>query len=159
MAPIKLKFLNSYNACILFLLSVLGFSSACKKEEPLLMYGSPHATFSIIGEVKSAADGKIIPEIIVEVRKEYNEEKGLVRALVETGFSEDNGKYTVSMGDWPEDQTYQLRFTDTDGALNGEFESLDTTVVFKDPKFTNGDGSWFSGVAEQEMNIKLKPKK
>jgi len=125
----------------------------------MYLYGSPHATFIINGEVKSAANGRVIPEIIVEVRKEYNEETGLVRALVETGFSEDNGKYTVSMGDWPEDQTYQLRFTDTDGALNGEFESLDTTVVFKDPKFINGDGSWFRGVAEQEMNIKLKPKK
>jgi putative lipoprotein (rSAM/lipoprotein system) len=159
MAPIKLKFLNSYNSLILFILSLLGFSTSCKKEEPLLMYGTPHATFSIVGEVKSATDGKVIPEIIVEVRKEYNEETGLVRVLVETGFSEDNGKYNVMIGDDPVDQTYQLIFTDTDGALNGEFESLDTTVVFKDPKFANGDGSWFRGVAEQEMNIELKPRK
>ena len=159
MAPVKLKLLNSTNSLIAFLLSILGFSSACKKEEMRYLYGSPHANFIISGDVKSAVDNKLIPEIIVEVRKEYNEETGLVRALVETSFSEDNGKYTVMIGDDPVDQTYQLRFTDTDGALNGEFQSLDTTIVFKDPKFTNGDGSWFSGVAEQEMNIKLKPKK
>lgn len=137
---------------------MLGFSFACKKE-PVLLYGTPHADFIISGEVKSATDGQAIPEIIVEVRKEYNEETGLVRVLIETGFSEDNGKYSVKIGDDPDDQTYQLRFADTDGALNGEFESLDTTVIFRDPKFTNGDGSWFRGVAEQEINIKLKPKK
>jgi putative lipoprotein (rSAM/lipoprotein system) len=159
MAPIKLKFLKSYNSFILFLLSIIGFSSSCKKEEHVLLYGTPHATFSIIGEVKSATDGQAIPEIIVEVRKEYKEEAGLVRVLVETGFSEGNGKYNVMIGDDPVNQTYQLRFTDTDGAQNGEYESLDTTVVFKDPKFTDGDGSWFRGVAEQELNIKLQPKK
>lgn len=159
MAPLKIKFLNSYNSCILFILSLLGFSTSCKEDNYVWMYGSPHATFRVVGEVKSAINGKPIPEIIIEVRKEYNEETGLVVNMVETGFSEDTGKYTVSMGDWPDDQTYHLRFSDTDGALNGEFEPLDTTVVFKDPKFTNGDGSWYSGVAEQELNIKLKPKK
>jgi putative lipoprotein (rSAM/lipoprotein system) len=157
MAPIKLKLLNSSNSFILLVLSLLGFSTSCNKEG-FYMYGSHHATFKINGEVKSATDGKLIPEIIVEVRKVYQEESGLIVDMVETGFSDENGKYEVNMGDGPVDQTYHLRFSDTDGALNGEFESLDTTVVFKDPVFTNGDGSWYSGEAEQEINIELKPK-
>jgi len=160
MAPIKLKFLNSYNAFILFLLSVLGFSSACKKEDQVRLYGSPNAQFILRGEVKSAADNKLIPEIIVEVRKEYPTEGGLTSGvLVKTGFSEDNGNYRIIVADNPADPTFHLKFTDTDGALNGEYETLDTTIVFKDPKFTDGDGEWYYGSTEQEVNIKLKPKK
>ena len=159
MAPIKLKFLNSYNSLIAVLISILGFSSSCKKDEVLLLYGSPHAQFIMRGDVKSAADNKLIPEIIVEVREEYPSEGGLTSVLVRTGFSEDNGKYRVVVGDNSRDHTFHLKFVDTDGALNGEYESLDTTVVFKDAEFTNGDGSWYIGSTEQEVNIKLKPKK
>lgn len=139
-------------------MSLLGFSTSCEKEV-LLMYGSPNATFKINGEIKSAADGKIIPEIIVEVRKEFSDEPGVISNIVETGFSEETGKYKIIIGDVPDIQTYHLRFSDTDGALNGEFESLDTTVVFKDPIFTNGNGSWYRGEAEQKINIELQPKK
>lgn len=159
MAPIKLKFLNSYNSLIALLISVLGFSSACKKDEVRYLYGSPNAEFIMRGEVKSAADNKLIPEIIVEVRKEYTTDGGLTSVLVQTGFSEGNGNYRIVVGDNPGDQTFHLKFTDTDGALNGEYETLDTTLVFKDLKFTNGDGSWYAGSTEKEVNIKLKPKK
>jgi putative lipoprotein (rSAM/lipoprotein system) len=150
MAPIKLKFLNSFNSLIAVLISILGFSSSCKKEETRLAYGIPHADFIIHGEVKSSTDNKLIPDIIIEVRE---------TRLVETGFSTDNGSYELAVRDFPADHTYKIKFTDTDGALNGEYETLDTTVVFKDPKFANGDGSWYAGYTEKELNIKLKPKK
>jgi len=148
MAPIQLKFLKSTNSLIVLLISILGFSSSCKDrgEE----YGTPHADFIINGKIESATNNNPIPDIIVEVRESR---------LVETGFSRSDGSYEVAVGDFPDDHTYQIKFTDTDGALNGEYETLDTTVVFKDSKFTNGDGSWYSGVAELEMNVKLKPKK
>jgi len=150
MLPIKLKFLNSYNACILLLMSFLGFSTACKKEEVRYEYGVPNAGFIINGKIESVLTSKPIPDIIIEVRE---------MRLVKTGFSDGNGKYQITIGDSPDDKTYQLRFSDTDGPLNGEYESLDTTVVFNDPKFRDGDGKWFVGYTEQELNIKLLPKK
>lgn len=148
MAPIKLKFLKSTNSLIVLLISILGFSSSCKESGQ--EYGTPHADFIISGKIESATNNTPIPDIIVEVRE---------TRLVETGFSNYYGSYEVAVGDFPDDHTYQIKFTDTDGALNGEYETLDTTVVFKDPKFTNGDGSWYAGYTEKELNIKLEPKK
>lgn len=114
------------------------------------MYGSPHASFIINGKIESTATNNPIPDIIVEMRN---------ISLVETGFSDINGNYNLIVGDYPGDKTYQIKFTDTDGALNGEYETLDTTIVFKNPQFTDGDGSWFRGSTVKELDIKLKPKK
>jgi len=162
MASIKLKFLKSTNSLIVLLISILGFSSSCKKEEPRYLYGSPHANFIINGKIESAADNKMIPEIIVEMRNVKNTEDGQSNiSLVATGFSNSwTGSYRLlDIAASPEDKTYQIKFTDTDGALNGEYETLDTTVIFKDTKFEGGDGSWDAGYTEQELNVKLKPKK
>jgi len=149
MASVNLKFLKSTNSLIVLLISILGFSSSCKKDDSR-MYGTPHASFIINGKIESAATNTPIPEIIVEMRN-IN--------LVETGFSNIDGNYNLTAGDFPGDKTYQIKFIDIDGALNGEYETLDTTVVFTKPKFTDGDGSWFAGYTEQELNVKLKPKK
>lgn len=160
MAPIKLKFLNSYNSLIALLISIMGFSSSC---DPISYeYGSPHADFIINGKIESAANNEMIPDIIVEMRNVENTDDGQSNIrLVATGFSNSwtGSYYLTDNATSPEDKTYQIKFTDTDGALNGEYETLDTTVVFKDPKFTNGDGHWDRGVVGQELNIKLKPKK
>jgi putative lipoprotein (rSAM/lipoprotein system) len=162
MASIKLKFLKSTNSLIVLLISILGFSSSCKKDEPRYMYGSPHADFIITGKVESAATNTPISEIIVEMRsiKDPPDEQS-ERTLVSTGFSYSGvGSYHLSDNfGFPKDQTYQIKFIDIDGPLNGEYETLDTTVVFKDIKFKDGDGSWDYGYTEQELNVKLKPKK
>lgn len=150
MTPIKIRIFNSYNSFILLMLSLLGFSTSCEDDNKAMMYGVPIAGFKVIGKVESALDSKPIPDIIIEAREDYL--KGI-------GFSKPDGTYEAGIGDYPGDHTYRLKFVDTDGALNGEYESLDTTVVFKDPKFTGGDGAWYRGIAEQELNVKLKPRK
>lgn len=159
MAPIQLKFLKSYNSLIALLLTILGFSSSCDpfKTE----YGSPSADFIVRGKIESAANNNLIPDIIIEMRSIKKTEDGQsFSRLTETTFSDNIGNYTLTdKGASPMDQTYQIKFTDTDGALNGEYLPLDTTIVFQNPKFTNGDGSWYLGTTEEELNIKLKPKK
>ena len=103
----------------------------------------------------------MIPDIIVEMRNVMKTENGQsFSRLTETTFSDNIGNFTLTdKGASPMDHTYQIKFTDTDGAINGEYETLDTTIVFQNPKFTNGDGEWYLGSTEQELNIKLKPKK
>lgn len=147
MASIFLKFLKSTNSLIFLLISILGFSLSCKRDEPLIMYGSPHADYIINGNIVSAADNKPIKDIIVEMpftrTADLSDDMGDFRLRA-------NGVFNLK---------YELKFTDTDGALNGEFETLDTTIVFQDPKFTGGDGHWYMGETEKEVYIKLKPKK
>ena len=126
------------------------------------MYGSPHASFIITGKVESAATNTMIPEIIVEMREVRNsqDEQPATSTLVATSFSSSySGSYYLLNTTTPDDKTYQIKFIDIDGALNGEYETLDTTVVFTKPKFKGGDGSWDYGNIDQELNVKLKPKK
>jgi len=159
MDPVKLKFLNFYNSVIVFFISMLGFSS-CSKEQAR-MYGSPYGYFVINGEVKSADTNNPIPEIIIEMRSIRNTENGQLNLnLVQTGFSYTDGTYNLyDECSFSEVRTYQIKYTDMDGSLNGNFETIDTTVVFQDPKFANGDGSWYMGSVEKKLEIKMKPKK
>lgn len=156
MVALKRRFLQSINSVIALLISLLGFTTSCIVKTE---YGSPHADFIINGRITSETDSQAIPEIIVEMRSvEENEEDSSQSRLIETSFSNGMGDYYLMDRTDPYDQTYRLRFIDTDGPLNGEYETLDTTVVFKDPKFVKGDGSWYSGMAEKKLNIQLKPK-
>lgn len=160
MAPIQLKFLKSSNSLIFLLISILGFSVSCKKNDPVVEYGSPHASFIVKGIVKSAADDHLIPDIIVEMRHITSNESGQSEILLmDTDFSDSHGYYYLTEALYSlEDQTYQIKFTDTDGTLNGQYETLDTTIVFKKPKFLGGDGKWDLGSVQKELDIKLKPK-
>ncbi len=155
MAPVKIKIFNTYNSFVALLLSLLGFTSSCAEDEVRFMYGTPHADFIVKGKVEAVSGGQAIPEIIVEVRDSIGPNN--VR-LVQTGYSQTDGRFAVKVTDFPGDHTYQLKFVDTDGALNGDFETRDTTVVFKDPVFEGGDNSWYSGSTEKELNIQLKAK-
>ena len=161
MASIKFRFLKTTDYLIILLISILGFSLSCKKAP--VEYGSPHADYVVIGKIESIVDNNPIPDIIVEMRNVIITESGQSsNSLTGTNFSNSIGNYFVNdqgMGVFPKDRTYLIKFIDTDGALNGEYETLDTTIVFKDPVFTNGDGHWYSGYTEQELNIKLKTKR
>lgn len=160
MKVIKFKCLKTYNALIVFLISFLGFASSCDPLGGKTMYGSPSANFIVKGKVGTAINSPIAG-IKVEMSMEINNGTEKVSYLLNTASSaESTGIYKVTgYGQWPGDKTFMLKFTDIDGALNGEFETLDTTVVFKDPKFTGGDGNWYEGQAEKEVNVKLKAKK
>lgn len=161
MTRIKNKFLRSYNALIVSLISFLGFGSSC---DPIgggnMMYGSPSADYIVKGKVGTTANTPVAG-IKVEMNLEINNGTEKVTYLLNsTSSAESTGAYKVTGGGQsPVGESFKIKFTDIDGALNGEFETLDTTIVFKDPKFVNGDGSWYIGQIEKEVNVKLKPKK
>lgn len=161
MKIIKYKCLKTYNALIVCLISFLGFASSCDSSEGIqAMYGTPSADFIVKGKVGNATNSPVAG-IKVEMSKEVNNGTEKVSYLLNTTSSaESTGTYKVSGGGQsPVDQTFKIKFTDIDGALNGEYETLDTIVVFQDPKFTGGDGYWNQGQTEKEINVKLKPKK
>ena len=156
MAPIKLSFLKSTNSLIVLLISILGFSSSCKKGEDRYAYGSPSASYLLQGSIQSKVDNQGIPDIKLEMFPVT----GTIEQLAGSARSDIHGRYQLINYDFNSqaDHTYRVKITDVDGELNGAYQSLDTTVVLQNTKFINGDGSWYAGVAETELNIKLKPK-
>jgi len=145
MKAVKIKFLTKYNAILAALLSLLGFSSSCGIF-PGTEYGTPHAKFIVNGNIVSATTNQAVQGI--KVKMAYDSTTSSV-----------NGIYSVKDGfGFPQSQTYTVTFRDIDGAANGQLQDLDTTIEFKDPKFTNGDGHWYEGETTKELDIKLKPK-
>jgi len=151
MKRIKIRALMGYNYLLSVLLIVLGFSAACEKiadeyGTPADEYGTPHATFIVRGQIQSQENSTAISNIQVIMGND-------------TSYADENGKYEAKNGDFPKDQTFTLKFNDIDGLLNGEFNSLDSVIEFKSPIYTDGDGKWYKGKTEKELNIKLKAKK
>ncbi len=77
----------------------------------------------------------------------------------DTSKTDADGNYSLASSGFPVDQSINISFQDIDSTLNGEFENLDTTAVFKDPKYINGDGHWYRGETSKVLNIKLKTKR
>lgn len=147
MKKVKIKFFKTYNAIIAGLIGLLGFSS-CDKiggGDPVVEYGTPSAKFIVNGKV-IASDSK---EGIENIR---------VVIPGDTTKTDSEGKYQIHVNGFPEDQKFNIEFQDIDGALNGDFQNLDTVVEFKDPDFTDGDGHWYKGESSKELNIELNNK-
>jgi len=141
----KFKILSGYNLIISFLVSLLGFATACEStggDE----YGVPTARFTVKGKVTTVVTGAPVANIKVKM-------------LRDSTISDASGNYQISGIEFPHSQSIPIKYMDMDGALNGELQTLDTVVEFKDPKFTGGNGNWFQGETEKEFNIALKQKK
>ena len=142
----KRKLLEKHNKFIVFLLSIIGIGGACtfggcEYGIGAAMYGTPTATFKVNGKVTSSENTKI---------------KG-IRVIMRnaTTHTDAEGKFQVQTDDFPDDNDFNIEFDDTDGELNGAFQSLDTIVSFVNPEFINPDGAWYSGETSKELNIKL----
>jgi putative lipoprotein (rSAM/lipoprotein system) len=140
----KIKILKKYNVLIAGLLAILGYTTACDSKDE---YGTPSAKFIVNGNVKSSDTDQPIENVRVIMQGDttYTNAEGAYQVVDKWGF--------------PTDQTYNIEFNDIDGEANGEFGDLDTIVEFKDPKFSDGDGNWYSGETSKEFDVTLIPKK
>jgi putative lipoprotein (rSAM/lipoprotein system) len=159
MKKLQFKVLKSYNALFASLISLLGFASSCDWIGMKAMYGTPSGDFIVKGKVESKSN-QPVAGIKVEMRREFDTQTGKISVLMDSVASTPStGIYKVKTNDSPEEQTFKVKFIDVDGATNGEYETLDTTVVFQNPKFTGGNDHWYHGKTEKELNVKLKAKK
>lgn len=147
----KRKLLEKHNRILSFLLALTGIGAACTfggceyGVGPITPeYGVPAATFKIEGKVTSDAGSKI-PGIRVIMQND-------------TSLTDPEGIFQVQTDDFPGDKNFNVKFDDTDGELNGAFQSLDTIVSFVNPVFINPDEHWYAGETTKELNVKLKPK-
>jgi putative lipoprotein (rSAM/lipoprotein system) len=151
MKKIGRKFILINNSIITVLLTLLGFGTSCEKiggggGGTQSMYGTPSAKFIIKGNVVSLESDEPVRDFKVFITGD-------------TSKTDADGNYTLATGGFPKEQSINISFQDIDSTLNGEFEDLDTTAVFKDPKYINGDGHWYRGETSKELIIKLKTKK
>lgn len=131
------------NSFLISLIGILGFSAACVKE-PLVAYGTPSADFIVNGVVKDQANQPISNIKVVMNRDSIN--------------TDVLGKFTLKNRTFPANQTFNVKLRDIDGTANGSFRDKDTTIVFNDNTFTNGDGFWYKGKVEKSVEIKLTSK-
>jgi putative lipoprotein (rSAM/lipoprotein system) len=148
MNPFKTRFIKICNLLLSGILAMLGFSCVFTSR---MEYGMPSATFRIKGKITSSSTNQPIKKIKVVMSGDFTVYD---KDSVITG---NDGMYDVNLKTSPWQQTFYIRCADTDGSSNGAFEASDTTVDFKDPQFHGGDGDWYEGVAEKEINVKLKP--
>lgn len=144
---IKKTLFRSENKIIFLLLGFLGLSSGCEdifssKTE----YGIPSADFIINGKVKSTTTSQAIKDIqiINDLDTIYTNEKGEFRI---------EKKYL-----YPENQNFRVEVKDIDAEENGSFKDKEIQVVFENNNFEGGDGDWYHGKVEKDVEISLENK-
>ncbi len=143
MNKVQINFLKAYSKLIAGLLTIMGYAMSC---DSLDEYGTPSAKFIVNGNVSSLETNLPIKNIRVIMQ-------------TDTAFTDAAGNYQVAdKWGFPEDQSYAVRFQDIDLEANGSYHDLDTIVEFTDPKFTDGDGDWYSGETSKKLDVKLNPK-
>ena len=132
-----------YNNLLLLLIGLLGFSVACTKVGPE-EYGTPSADFIINGVIENQASQPIPNIKVVMTRDSVN--------------TNTDGKFSLKNTTFPNNQTFNIKIRDIDGAVNGSYQDKDTTIVFDNNTYTNGDGHWYRGKVEKSVVIKLTSK-
>ena len=132
-----------YNNLLLLLIGLMGFSAACTKIGSV-EYGTPSADFIINGVIENQANQPIQNIKVVMTRDSTN--------------TNTEGKFSLKNRSFPKNQTFNVKIRDIDGAANGSYQDKDTTIVFDNNLYTNGDGHWYSGEVGRSIIIKLNSK-
>ena len=127
--------------------------------ETSVEYGTPTMDFWVRGKVISD-DGKALKDIQVIVKNEnayYNDEEGELVRMNDTIYTDSGGEFVSQMmrDGWVD--TKKLIFNDIDGEANGGTFKSDS-VCMKDmesKQIKKGDGNWYLGTYEYNMEIKL----
>ena len=149
-----------WNKLVAVALGMLGFASCAEianidddpSKEDICMYGSPSATYKVLGTV-SDESGSPVEGIRVAIESKYGS-----YSQYDTLYTDSSGKYLFNRGErglWPDKVV--VVFEDIDGEENGgEFESAEATPELK--KVKEGDGSWYMGMFEAQADVTLKKK-
>jgi putative lipoprotein (rSAM/lipoprotein system) len=141
---------KSVNWILAGILIVLGFSGCENNRDE---YGSPYATYRFRGRVTNKA-GNPVKDIKIEVIPQpyYHD------AILNPILSNDYGSYDMSIKILPTDE-FRIIFSDFDGETNGSYQNdtISVKITEKD-YYEKGNGNWYHGAAEKEINHVLKEK-
>ncbi|WP_072159019.1 radical SAM-associated putative lipoprotein [Persicobacter sp. CCB-QB2] len=142
----KTKSIQLFNRLYSLLIGLLGFGIMGCESSTVAEYGTPTADFKFSGKITDAATGESVSGIKVSTNNGY--------VYVE---NEDNGDYVMNYRDLPATAVL-LRFEEFNPKQTGQYQKLDTLISLTDEEFKNGDGNWYLGKIEKEINIPLKKK-
>lgn len=143
------KILKLFNKGIFGFLGLLSFSSC---ESFTTEYGMPNANYKLNINVLSQTESKAIKGIqakytIIENNTVYSEDMA---------FSDENGQFSIELqGVFPSDYTFGIELTDVDGEENGSYQAREYSVVLTSSELQGGDGDWFHGSVERDVDIHL----
>lgn len=155
MSSIKFFLFKRINLLISSLLAIIGFTNACDSGRGM-EYGTPHADFIVKGTVTSEIDKIPVKNMKVVINTDTTR-TGSFQFQADSVITDEKGYYQVKISDFPSDHYYKISILDVDGPQNGQFQETDTTVEFKNAAFKGGDGDWYAGMTEKELNVSLKP--
>jgi putative lipoprotein (rSAM/lipoprotein system) len=148
MKKFKQIFTVSWIKFLTALLGVFGISACIGEGKEL--YGSPHAEYKFLGTVQNT-DGEKLSNIKVEIKAVYSNQPDGTE-LISKIFTDTEGRYGILSSDRSYGQYFRIKCSD-DSSVYLE-DSTDFHVDLK-----GGDGDWFQGKAEKEVNFTLKKRK
>ena len=158
----KTKVVSFYVKVVSFLLMLLGFQSC---NTAMVEYGTPSATFKVKGKVQDSDTKepiKNVRAVLVRVQHHENSNQKIENIYeTDTVYTNNAGEFSTSVTSFPKSNVeFKIKFADVDDVENGEYESKDVEVIFDNPEYQGGSGSWYKGEAAENIGtIDLEPVK
>ncbi|MDR0333371.1 MAG: radical SAM-associated putative lipoprotein [Dysgonamonadaceae bacterium] len=149
--------LKSFNAILIVLLGVFGFSGCELIQTGRVEYGTPTADFKIKGAVVNVIDKEPIEGIQVKIIKRHIvDDKEYIVFQSESVTTDAKGSFEIIKKGFPSLPTLEAYFSDTKNSL---FEDKIIEFDFKDADRTKPASGWFDGEFTKTINAELTPKK
>lgn len=139
----KIRYLKLKNWLYITLAGLLGVNLSCTEDPMACEYGTPEATYRILGQV---TDEEGMPIEGIQVEMYYGSKD----------TTDGNGAYYVSRRVIPPYDTMTVECCDIDGTVNGLYADTSVVVSFREAPYIGGDGDWYSGTATVVKNVELR---
>jgi len=129
------------------IMALLGFTSCDDEGDDMVMYGTPHADYSVSGLVTDT-EGTPVEGVRVIVRTDYDYDKPINPYLSDTVYTDKDGKFLNEGGMFPE-KSVKVVCQDPDGNF-----ASDSTIVDLEYDKKKADG-WYKGIGRATVDFKL----
>ena len=144
----RLKYLKLKHWFIAVAAAALGMNVSC---EMPCEYGTPEATYHVKGSV-TAPDGTPVPGI--EVSQNWSPESSYRQPCDTT---DEQGNFNTTFYKVCLD-AIRLTFSDIDSTENGSYCDTSLNIPTRDIPLSGGDGHWYMGEGNVNVNVTLTPK-
>jgi putative lipoprotein (rSAM/lipoprotein system) len=146
-----MKLLNPvFRLVSLIMGGILGLFFGCRCDSPIrVAYGMPHADFKFSGIVLSFDQQSPVKGLRVGIKHLSADS-----SMHDSTLTDSLGKYSLTFTDLPLEK-WILTVKDIDSSLNGSFSDKDTAIQTPQNEMHGGDGKWYKGRIEKNINLNL----